>query len=56
VTVAKEGGGLKETFSRDGKVVNETLSTLSADGKTMTWVSSDPRDGSKVTGTAAKTN
>ena len=56
VAVTNEGGGLKETFYRDGKVVNETLSTVSADGKTMTWVSSDPRDGSKVTGTAAKTN
>jgi hypothetical protein len=56
VAVTNEGGSLKETFYRDGKVVNETLSTVSADGKTMTWVSSDPRDGSKVTGTAAKTN
>ena len=56
VAVTQEGGGLKETFSRDGKVVNETVTTVSADGKTATWVSSDPRDGSKVTGTAAKTN
>jgi len=56
VTVANEGGGLKETFSRDGKVVNETVSTVSPDGKSLTWVSSDPRDGSKVTGMANKTN
>ena len=56
VAVTQEGDGLKETFSRDGKVVNETVTTVSADGKTATWVSSDPRDGSKVTGTAAKTN
>lgn len=56
VQVTNEGGALKETFTRDGKVVNETVSTVSADGKSMTWVSSDPRDGSKVTGTAAKTN
>ncbi|NUS99553.1 MAG: hypothetical protein HOP96_01090 [Sphingomonas sp.] len=56
VAVTNEGGALKETFSRDGKVVNETVSTVSADGKSLTWVSSDPRDGSKVTGTAAKTN
>lgn len=56
VQVTNEGGGLKETFIRDGKVVNETVTTLSADGKMATWVSSDPRDGSKVTGTAAKTN
>ena len=56
VAVTQEGGSLKETFSRDGKVVNETVTTVSADGKTLTWVSSDPRDGSKVTGTANKTN
>jgi hypothetical protein len=56
VALANEGGGLKETFSRDGKVVNETVSTVSADGKSLTWVSSDPRDGSSVTGTANKTN
>lgn len=56
VAVTNEGGGLKETFSRDGKVVNETVTTVSADGKSLTWVSTDPRDGSKVTGTANKTN
>jgi hypothetical protein len=36
--------------------VNEAVSTVSADGKSMTWVSTDPRDGSKVSGTANKTN
>jgi hypothetical protein len=57
VQVADDGaGGLKETFSRDGKVVNETVTTVAADGKSATWVSSDPRDGSKVTGTASKTD
>jgi hypothetical protein len=56
VQVSQDGGSLKETFSRDGKVVNETVTTVSADGKSLTWVSSDPRDGSKVTGTANKTN
>jgi hypothetical protein len=57
VSVSGDGAnGLKETFSRDGKVVNETVTTASADGKSMTWVSTDPRDGSKVTGTANKTN
>ena len=56
VTVTQDGNSLKETFSREGKVVSETVSTVSADGKSMNWVSSDPRDGSKVTGTAAKTN
>lgn len=56
VAVTQEGNSLKETYRRDGKVVNELVTTLSADGKSITWVSSDPRDGSKVTGTAAKSN
>jgi hypothetical protein len=56
VQVTQDGGALKETYTRNGKVVNEAVSTVSADGKSMTWVSTDPRDGSKVTGTANKTN
>lgn len=56
VQVSGDANGLKETFSRDGKVVNETVTTVSADGKSATWVSTDPRDGSKVTGTANKTD
>ena len=56
VTVTQDGNSLKETFTRDGKVVNEVVTTVSADGKSMTWAATDPRDGSKVTGTAAKTN
>lgn len=56
VTVAQEGNGLKETFSRDGKVVSEVVTTVSADGKSISWTSSDPRDGSKVSGTANKTS
>jgi len=57
VQVADDGaGGLKETFTRDGKVVNESVTTVSPDGKSATWVSTDPRDGSKVTGTANKTD
>ena len=56
VTVTQDGNSLKETFSREGKVVNEVVTTVSADGSSLNWVSSDPRDGSKVTGTAAKTN
>lgn len=56
VAVTQDGNSLKETFSREGKVVNETVTTVSADGKSMTWVVTDPRDGSKVSGTAAKTN
>ena len=46
----------KKAAKESGKVVNEAVSTVSADGKSMTWVSTDPRDGSKVTGTANKTN
>ena len=56
VTVTQDGNSLKETFSREGKGVSEVVTTVSADGKSLNWVSSDPRDGSKVTGTAAKTN
>ena len=56
VQVSGDANGLKETFSRGGKVVNETVTTVAADGKSATWVSTDPRDGSKVTGTAQKTN
>lgn len=56
VQVTNEGGALKETYTRDGKVVSEAVTTPSADGKSITWVSTDPRDGSKVSGTAQKTN
>lgn len=56
VQVTTEGGALKETYSRDGKVVNEALTTVSPDGKSLSWKSTDPRDGSVVSGTAQKTN
>lgn len=56
VTVAQEGNALKETFSREGKVVSEVVTTVSADGKSISWTSSDPRDGSRVSGTANKTS
>jgi len=56
VAVSREGNGLKETFSREGKVVGELVTTISADGNSITWVNIDPRDGSKVSGTANKTN
>jgi hypothetical protein len=57
VAVSAEGpNALKETYTRDGKVVNEAVTTVSADGKSITWVSTDPRDGSKVSGTANKTD
>lgn len=57
VAVTREGAnGLRETFSRDGKVVNEVVTTISADGKSISWTSTDPRDGSKVSGVAHKTS
>ena len=57
VQVASEGANaLKETFTREGKVVSDAVTTVSADGKSLTWKSTDPRDGTSVSGTANKTN
>ena len=57
VKVTREGAnGLKETFSRAGKVVFEGVTVPSADGKSVTFTGTDPRDGSKVTYTANKTS
>ena len=57
VKVTREGAnGLKETFSRDGKVVFEGVTVPSADGQSVSFTGTDPRDGSKVTYTANKTN
>lgn len=57
VKVTREGAsGLKETFSRDGKVVFEGVTVPSADGKSVTFTGTDPRDGSKVMYTANKTS
>ena len=57
VKVTREGAnGLKETFSRDGKVVFEGVTVPSADGKSVSFTGTDPRDGSKVTYTANKTD
>ncbi|MCH8615975.1 hypothetical protein LZ016_07665 [Sphingomonas sp. SM33] len=56
VQVSVEGNGLKEVFTRDGKVVSEAVTVPSADGQSVTWTSTDPRDGSKVSGTAKKTS
>ena len=56
VKVTREGGGLKESFSRDGKTVFEGVTVPSADGKSVSFTGTDPRDGSKVTYTANKTN
>ena len=55
VAVTREGAnGIRETYTREGKVVSDIVTTPAADGKTITWTNSDPRDGSKVTGTATK--
>lgn len=57
VKVTREGAnGLKETFSRDGKTVFEGVTVPSADGKSVSFTGTDPRDGSKVTYTANKTD
>ncbi|MEO7636977.1 MAG: hypothetical protein ABIS16_04955 [Sphingomicrobium sp.] len=57
VAVAREGtGGLRETYTRDGKQVGIVTVVPSADGKTFTFTNSDPRDGSKTSWTATKTS
>lgn len=55
VAVAREGSnGLRETYTRDGKEIGITTILPSADGKSFTFTSMDPRDGSKVTWTGNK--
>ena len=55
VKVTREGAnGLRETFSRNGKVVFEGVTVPSADGNSVTFTGTDPRDGSKITYTANK--
>jgi hypothetical protein len=54
VAITREGAGLKETYSRDGKVVSILTVVPNADGKTVAITSTDPRDGSKTSWTAAK--
>jgi len=54
VAVTREGNGLKETYTRDGKQVGISTIVPSADGKSVSITSSDPRDGSKVSWTANK--
>lgn len=55
VAVTREGAnGIRETYMREGKVVSDIVTVPSADGQSITWTNSDPRDGSKVTGTATK--
>jgi len=54
VKVAREGSGLRETYIRGGKEVAIYTVTPSADGKQISVVNSDPRDGSKTSWTANK--
>lgn len=55
VAVTREGAnGLRETMTRGGKEVGVTLIVPSADGNSITFTNTDPRDGSKATWTATK--
>lgn len=55
VAVAAEGAnGLRETYTRGGKVVSIVTVVPSADGRSATITNSDPRDGSKTTWSANK--
>lgn len=54
VAVTREGAGLKETYTRDGKQVAISTIVPSADGQSASITSIDPRDGSKVSWTAKK--
>jgi hypothetical protein len=54
VAITREGAGLKETYTRDGKQVAVSTIVPNADGQSASITSSDPRDGSKVSWTAKK--
>lgn len=55
IAVAREGAnGIRETVTRDGKQVGISTIVPSADGQSITFTSSDPRDGSKTTWTGKK--
>jgi len=54
VAVTREGNGIRETSTRGGKDVNHTVIMPSADGNSVIFTSTDPRDGSKTTWTAKK--
>ena len=55
VAVTREGAnGLRETYSRDGKVVAVYTIVPNADGTSVSVVNSDPRDGSKASWTSNK--
>lgn len=55
VKVAREGAsGLRETLIRGGKEVEINTIVPSADGKSITFTSTDPRDGSKTSWAGTK--
>ncbi len=54
VKVERAGNGIKETYSRDGKDVGIATITPSADGQSIGYSSTDPRDGSTTDFTANK--
>jgi hypothetical protein len=57
VAVAREGAnGLKETFTRDGKEVGNTVLVPSADGRSVAVTYTDVRDGAKTMWTGNKTS
>jgi len=54
VKVERAGGGIKETYMRGGKDVGIATITPSADGKSLSYSGSDPRDGRTTQFTANK--
>ena len=54
VKVERAGNGIKETYMRGGKEVGVTTITPGADGQSISYNSTDPRDGSTTSFTANK--
>ena len=55
IAVSREGAnGLREVATRQGKEIGILTVVPSADGKTMIFTNTDPRDGSKTTWTSTK--
>ena len=55
VAVTREGAnGLRETYTRDGEEVGITTVLPAADGNSLAFTNTDPRDGSKVSWTSNK--
>ena len=57
IAVAREGvNGIRETVTRDGKQVGLSTIVPSADGQSISYTSTDPRDGYKTSWTGRKQN